>query len=115
MEKSKAPTFSGKTLEYSEFKRSWNAVAGVIWDDANQVLQMKNKVDVKTHRIVSRCSNMEEIWAALDREYAQEEEVIISVNEELQKLTSTVSTVPEYIVELRNYLPVLEEEKCQWA
>ena len=109
MEKSKAPTFSGKTLEYPEFKRSWNAVAGVIWDDANQVLQMKNKVDVKTHRIVSRCSNMEEIWAALDREYAQEEEVIISVNEELQKLTSTVSTVPEYIVELRNYLPVLEE------
>ena len=109
MEKSKAPTFSGKTLDYPEFKRSWTAVAGVYWDDANQVEQIKHKVDQKTRRIISRCDTMTNVWAALDMEYAQEEEVIIAVNEELKNLTSSVCTVPEYMVELRNYLPVLEE------
>ena len=47
MEKSKAPTFSGKTLDFPEFKRSWQAIAGVYWDDANQVEQIKHKVDQK--------------------------------------------------------------------
>ena len=109
MEKSKAPTFSGKTLDFPEFKRSWQAIAGVYWDDANQVEQIKHKVDQKTRRIISRCGSMKDVWDALDKEYAQEEEVIIAVNEELNNLTSSTFTVSEYIVELRNYLPVLEE------
>ena len=45
MEKSKAPTFSGKTIDYPEFKRGWQKVAGVCWDDGNQVEQLKYKVD----------------------------------------------------------------------
>ena len=109
MEKSKAPTFSGKTLDFPEFKRSWQAIAGVYWDDANQVEQIKHKVDQKTRRIISRCNSMKDVWEALDKEYAQEEEVIIAVNEELKNLTSSNCTVSEYIVELRNYLPGLEE------
>ena len=52
---------------------------------------------------------MKNVWEALDKEYAQEEEVIIAVNEELKNLTSSTYTVSEYIVELRSYLPVLEE------
>ena len=45
MEKSKAPTFSGKTIDYPEFKRGWQKVAGGCWDDANQVEQIKFKVN----------------------------------------------------------------------
>ena len=45
---------------------------------------------------------MKNVWEALDKEYAQEEEVIIAVNEELNNLTSSTFTVSEYIVELRN-------------
>jgi muconolactone delta-isomerase len=93
MEKSKAPTFSGKTLDFPEFKRSWQAIAGVYWDDANQVEQIKHKVDQKTRRIISRCGSMKNVWEALDKEYAQEEEVIIAVNEELKNLTSSMFTV----------------------
>ena len=52
---------------------------------------------------------MENVWAALDKEFAQEEEVIIALNAELKNLMSMTCSVPEYFVELRNYLPVLEE------
>ena len=58
MEKCTAPTFSGRTIEYPEFKQSWCKIAGTVWDDANQIEQMKQKVDVYTKKIVSRCSNM---------------------------------------------------------
>ena len=58
MEKSLAPTFSGRTIGYPEFKRGWTAVAGVYWDDSNQVKQIKNKVDTKTRRIIARCDTM---------------------------------------------------------
>ena len=109
MEKSRAPTFSGKTIDYPEFKRGWTAVAGVYLDDANQVEQIKHKVDVKTRRIIARRSTMENVWAALDKEFAQEEQVIIAVNAELKNLMSMTCSVLEYIVELINYLPVLEE------
>ena len=44
----------------------------VYWGDANQVEQIKHKVD-------QRCSSMKDVWEALDKEYAQEEEVIIAV------------------------------------
>ena len=79
MEKSRAPTFSGRTIDYPEFKRGWTAVAGVYWDDANQVEQIKHKVDSKTRRIITRCDTMAKVWSALDKEYAQEEEVILAV------------------------------------
>ena len=77
MEDSKAPTFSGRTLDYPEFKRGWKAVAGVHWEDANQVEQLKLKVDDTTRKIISRCKNMDDVWQALDLEYAQEQEVIM--------------------------------------
>ena len=48
-------------------------------------------------------------WSALVKDFAQEEEVIITVNAELNSLISAESSVAECIVELRNYLPVLEE------
>ena len=35
MAKCKPPSFSGKTIEYPEFKRSWTKVAGRAWDDDN--------------------------------------------------------------------------------
>ena len=53
MEKSRAPTFSGKTIEYPEFKRGRKKVAGVRWDDNNQVEQIKLKVDQVSRRIIS--------------------------------------------------------------
>ena len=99
MEKCKVPTFSGKTLEYPEFKRGWQKIAATHWDEDNQIEQLKFKVDLHTKRIVSRCKNMAEVWEALDHEYAQELEVV----------NAEVSTTPEYIVKLRNYLPGLED------
>ena len=66
MEKSRAPTFSGRTIEYPEFKRGWNKVAGQAWEDGNQVEQIKQKVDMNTRRIISRCNTMTEVWEALD-------------------------------------------------
>ena len=48
MEKSKAPTFSGRTIDYPEFKRGWTKVAGKTWSDENQVEQIKLKVDEET-------------------------------------------------------------------
>ena len=109
MEKSKAPCFSGKTIDYPEFKRGWLKVPGVMWEDGNQVEQIKFKVDSHTRRLISRCNTMTEVWQVLDAEFAQEQEVINAVDEELQKLRSTDCSTPQYIVELRNFLPVLEE------
>ena len=75
MEKSKAPTFSGKTIDYPELKRGWKKVAGVYWEDSNQVEQIKFKVDSETRRIISRCNIMAKVWTALDTKFAQEQEV----------------------------------------
>ena len=108
MEKSKAPTFSGRTIDYPEFKRGWTKVAGVCWEDENQVEQIKFKVDDETRRIISRCKTMNEVWKVLDTEFAQEQEVINAVDEELSKLLSLNCSVAEYIVKLRNHLPNLE-------
>ena len=108
MEKSKAPTFSGRTIDYPEFKRGWQKVAGVCWEDENQVEQIKFKVDNETRSIISRCKTMAEVWKVLDTEFAQEQEVINAVDEELSKLLSLNCSVAEYIVKLRNHLPNLE-------
>jgi hypothetical protein len=51
---------------------------------------------------------MTEIWGVLDTEFAQEQEVINAVDEELNKLLSLNCSVPEYIVKLSNHLPNLE-------
>ena len=109
MEKSKAPTFSGRTIDYPHFKRGWKKVAGAVWTDENQVEQIKLKVDARTRRIISRHKTMDEVWSALDSEYAQEQEVINAVNEELNNLFSVHCSTPEFIVELRNQLPILED------
>ena len=109
MEKSRAPIFSGKTIDYPEFKRGWNKVAGIVWDDANQVEQIKLKVDTETRRIITRCKTMSEIWDALDIEYAQEQEVINAVDQELRCLKGLKCNTAEYIVKLRNHLPNLED------
>ena len=108
MEKSKAPSFSGDTLDYPEFKRGWEKVPGVHWDDANQVEQIKFKVDTETRQLISRCNTMAEVWKVLDNEYAQEEEVVNAVDAKLRNIRLMDCTVPEYIVKLRNYLPTLE-------
>ena len=109
IEKCKVPTFDGDTIAYPEFKQSWQKVAGSHWDDESQLEQLKFKVDTHTKRIISRCKTMSEVWAALDAEYAQEEEVVNAVNTQLQKLRLTECTTPEYIVNLRNHLPVLQD------
>ena len=106
MQKSKAPTFSGKTIDYPEFKKGWLKVAGVCWSDENQVEQLKFHVDSDTRRIISRCDTMTEVWKALDEEYAQEEEVINAVD--VEALKNLPLFVPEYIVKLINHLPNLE-------
>ena len=41
MDKNKAPIFIGKTIDYPEFKRGRKKVTGVVWDDGNQVEQIK--------------------------------------------------------------------------
>ena len=109
MEKSKAPTFSGKTLDYPEFKRGWKKVAGVCWSDGNQVEQIKYKVDDNTRSIISRCNTMDEVWAVMDSLFAHEQEVINAVDEEINKLLQMNCSVDEYIVNLRNRLPNLED------
>ena len=109
MEKSKAPSFSGKTIDYPEFKKGWQKVPGVMWEDSNQVEQIKFKVDSNTRRIISRCNTMSEVWDVLDSEFAQEQEVINAVDQELRKLRSEDCSTPQYVVNLRNYLPCLEE------
>jgi len=108
MEKSRAPTFSGRTIDYPEFKRGWKKVAGVCWEDSNQVEQIKFKVDDESRRIISRCKTMDEVWKVLDSEFAQEQEVINAVDEELSKLLLYNCSVAEYIVKLCNHLPNLE-------
>ena len=109
IEKCKVPTFSGKTIEYPEFKKSWKKVAGAHWDDDNQLEQMKFKVDPHTKLILSRCKDMAAVWVALDEEYGQEREVVNAVNHELHRLRSQECTTPQFIVNLRNALPTLEE------
>ena len=52
---------------------------------------------------------MSEVWEVLDAEFAQEQEVINTVDIELYKLISSECSIPEFIVILRNYLPTLEE------
>ena len=108
-EKGKAPTFSGNTLDYPEFKRSWQKLTATVWDDGMQIEQIKQKVDAHTKLIILRCTNMVEVWKALDEEYAQEQEVINAVNSELLSLTSGINSTPEYIMKLRNHLPRLED------
>ena len=49
MEKSKALSFPERTIDYPEFKRGWQKVAGDCWEDENQVEQIKFKVDDVTH------------------------------------------------------------------
>ena len=49
MRKVRPPPF-WETINYPEFKREWNKVAGVHWDDGNQVEQIKHKVNVETPR-----------------------------------------------------------------
>ena len=78
-------------------------------DDDNQLEQMKLKVDIHTRRILTRCKDMTEVWKALDEEYGQEQEVVNAVNHELRRLRSEVCTTPQFIVNLRNILPGLEE------
>ena len=67
MKKCPPPSFSGKCIEYPEFKRSWNKIAAQAWDDNNQIEQMKNNVDSFTKKIIQRCRNMKEVWEALDQ------------------------------------------------
>ena len=109
IEKCKVPTFSGKTIEYPEFKKSWRKVAGAHWDDDNQLERMKFKVDPHTKLILSRCKDMAAVWVALDEEYGQEREVVNAVNHELHRLRSQECTTPQFIVNLRNALPTLGE------
>ncbi len=97
MEKSKAPSFTGKTIDYPEFKKGWIKVPGECWSDANQVEQIKHKVDAETRRIITRCNTMAEVWEVLDTEYAQEE-VINAVDMELRALRLSHCSIPEYIV-----------------
>ena len=84
-------------------------MAGSVWSDDNQVEQIKLKVDDRTRRIISSCNTMKEVWENLDAEYAQEQEVINTVNVELNKLRSMEITTAQYIVELRTQLPILED------
>ena len=51
---------------------------------------------------------MTKVWGVLDKEFAQEQEVINAVDEELNKLLSLHCTVHKYIVKLRIHLPNLE-------
>ena len=108
MEKCKVPTFDGDTIVYPEFKLSWQKVAGSNWGEDNQPEQLKFKVDSHTKRIISRCKTMSEVWLALDNEYAQEEEIVNAVNSQLKQLKSAECSTFEYIVNLRNHIPVLE-------
>ena len=55
MEKCKAPIFTGRTIDYPEFKSGWCKVAAVAWDDGNQLEQMKQNVGPYTKEIISQC------------------------------------------------------------
>ena len=92
MEKIKAPVFSGRTIEYPEFKRGWQKVAGVHWSDGNQVEQIKHKVDQETRKIITRCNTMKEVWEVLDSEFAQEQKVVNAVDTELNDLALVTGT-----------------------
>ena len=69
-----------------------------------------HKIDTKTRRITACCGDtMGKVWTALDKEFTQEQEVIIAVHVELKNLIAVECSVHEYIVESRNYLPALEK------
>ena len=55
--------------------------------------QMILKVETKTKRIIARCDTMEKVWSELDKEFAQEIEVIMAVNAELKSLISAEYSV----------------------
>ena len=109
MEKCKAPSFSGKTIEYPEFKCGWCKIAGSVWDDANKIEHMKYKVDDYTKKIISHCKDMDQVWDALDKEYGQEQEAVNAANKELTLLKLDTCSTAAYIVKLRNSLPGLED------
>ena len=50
-------TFTGRAIDYPEFKHGWFKVAVIAWDDGNQLEQMKQKVDLYTKNINSRCKD----------------------------------------------------------
>ena len=54
MEKSKAPSFHWKTIDYPEFRRGWQRVAWVYWEDENQVEQIRFKVGDDRRCIIMR-------------------------------------------------------------
>ena len=83
MEQCRAPSFTGKTINYLELRRGQTKVAAVPWEDGNQVDQIRCKVKTETH-IISRCSTLTEVWEILDAEYVHEQEFINAV--ELYKL-----------------------------
>ena len=58
-----------------------------------------HKIDTKTRRITACCGDtMGKVWTALDKEFIQEQEVIIAVNVELKNLIAVECSVHEYIV-----------------
>ena len=104
MEKSKAPTFSRQTIDYSEFKRGGNKVADIHW-----YTQIKYKVNGETCRIISPCNTMAKVWEVLDSEFVQEQWIVNDVDLEINNLVTLDCSLSEYIVKLGNYLPNLEE------
>ena len=72
MKKSRAPSFTCKTIDYPEFRRGMAKVTAVHWEDDNQLEQIRFKVDSATRRLISRCPSMSDVWEVLDAEYAQE-------------------------------------------
>ena len=86
IEKCKVLTFSGNTINYPEFKKSWKKFAGAYWDEESQLEQMKFKVDPHTKLILTRCGGMDAVWEALDKEFGQEREIVNAVNHELRRL-----------------------------
>ena len=86
MEKSRVPTFSGKTIDYPEFKRGWKKAAGICWEDNNQVKQIKLMLDFGSSRVTSSCSTVAEAWTPLDTAFPQKKELINAVDKELSKL-----------------------------
>ena len=57
---------------------------------------------------------MTNVRLVLDAEFAQEQEVIDTVDEQLRSLQATPGSTSEYIVKLRNHLPTLRGslERC---
>ena len=58
MEKSRAPSFTGKTIDYLECRRAWAEMAAIPWNYDNQVEKINHEVDSATRRFIGRCSTM---------------------------------------------------------